>query len=59
MRQTPDKPTFLGQIGTESSFRCLEVLVNMVARDGIEWNYVPLDGLILYPNPPNAEFTDS
>jgi len=21
----------------------------MVARDGVEWNYVPLDGLTLYP----------
>jgi hypothetical protein len=22
---------------------------NMVARDGVEWNYMPLDGLILDP----------
>jgi hypothetical protein len=27
----------------------------MVARDGVEWNYVPLDGLTLYPNLLNTE----
>ena len=27
----------------------------MVARDGVEWNYVPLDGLTLYSNLLNTE----
>lgn len=25
-------------------------MIEMVARDGVEWNYVPLDGLFLNPN---------
>jgi len=31
----------------------------MVARDGVEWNYVALDGLILYPNQLCAEHPGS
>ena len=32
-----------------------KLLKTMVARDGVEWNYVPVDGLILYPKLPSAE----
>ena len=31
----------------------------MVAMDGVEWNYVPLDGLILYPNVLDTEYPRS
>jgi len=39
---SPGRPALLGS-------KVVSARAAMVARDGVEWNYAPLDGLILYP----------